>query len=211
MKKFRAAAVFLILLMPLFFFILMKEGKHNFRYLEYYGPKHLATNGVDTIYHTLTDFSLKNIEGNSVSLSNTDPSYWVFQFFNASCQEPCKEVFTNMYDVARDFATAPKVKLLSITTHPKNDSIPVLKQVMKMNSIHPPQWQLCTGDSLEIDSLMRTSFFLKGNTNAALNTVFLVDSKFHLRGIYDGADLLEMKRLKDDIKILSYETRQKSK
>lgn len=211
MKKFKALAVFLILLMPLFFFILMKEGKHKFRYLEYYGPKHLAANGVDTIYHSITDFALKNTDGNTVSPSNTEPSYWVFQFFNASCQEPCKEVFTNMYDVARDFATAPKVKFVSITTQPFNDSLPVMKHVMKMNSIHPPQWQICTGDSLQIDSLMRNSFFLKGNTNAALNSVFLVDSKLHLRGIYDGADLLEMKRLKDDIKILSYETRQKSK
>lgn len=195
---------------------MMKTGKHGYSYLDFYGPKQVVDTTInskgaaDTIYHTIHDFTLVDLSGGIVSFEKYNPSYWIFHFFNTGCKEPCSDVFRNLYDVVRDFKEAPKVKFFSITTQPFNDSLPALIKHEKANGILAPQWLVCTGDSLSIDSLMRKSFFLNGNSsNAALNQVFLVDPDKHLRGIYDGSDLMDMRRLKDEIKVLSYETKQK--
>jgi protein SCO1/2 len=215
--KRKAIAVFFILLLPLFFYFFLKQGKHFYRHLDYFGPKKVVINiqhpnqPSDTIYHSVFNFILVDPSGDIVSFQKYNPSYWVFHFFNTSCTSPCNDVFTNLYDVVRDFKQAPKVKFLSITTQPLQDSLPVLLKHEKLNGIVPPQWRICTGDSLMIDSLMRNAFFLSGNkTNVALSTLFLVDSDRHLRGIYDGSDILDVRRLKDEIKILSYESKQKT-
>jgi protein SCO1/2 len=209
LKKIKAIAVLFILLLPLFFYVFLKQGTHHYRLLQFYGPKQLIPNSKDTLYHTIADFEFTNPNGQKIGFHHTTPSYWVFHFFNSSCLTPCSEVFKNVYDVVRDFGTAPKVKFLSITTMPQTDSIDKLLTVQKLNSVNPPQWQLCTGDSLQIDSLMRFSFLMQQPNNAALNLLFLVDQNKHLRGIYDGENLMEIRRLKDEIKILSYENKQK--
>jgi protein SCO1/2 len=213
LKGSKATVILLIIfLLPLFFYLLVKEGTHRYRFPEYYGPKHLNTAGTDTVYHTIADFSATDLNKNEVTFEKYNPSYWVFQFFNTGCKEPCTDVFYNLNSLIQDFSEAPKVKFVSISTHPLldiADSLTALKNKIRITS---PQWYLCTEDSMTTDKLMRESFFLHGNLNdAALNSVFLVDSYRHLRGIYDGADPMEMRRLKDDIKMLSYETKQKEK
>ncbi len=192
----------------------MRSGQHQFTHLDFLGPQKISSaivNGstvTDTIYHSIADFTFNDLNGNAISFGNQPPSYWVFHFFNTGCAQPCPDVFRNLFDVVRDFKEAPKVKFLSITTQPQNDSISVLTMFEKLNGVKAPQWLLCRGDSLSVDSLMRNSFFLSGNAgNQALSQVFLVDPNRHLRGIYDGSDLMDMRRLKDEIKVLSYETR----
>ncbi len=213
MKGSKAIVILLLIfLLPLFFYILIREGDHRYRFLEYYGPKHLNAAGTDTIYHTIADFAVTDLNNNEVSFEKYNPSYWVFQFFNTQCNHPCNDVFYNLNGLIPDFSEAPKLKFVSISTQPVSDiqdSLIALKNKIRITS---RQWYICSGDSSATDKLMRESFFLHGNLkNAALNSIFLVDSYKHLRGIYDGADPLEMRKLKEDIKMLSYETKQKEK
>ncbi len=213
MKGSKATIILLIIfLLPLFFYLLVKEGHHRYRFVEYCGPKHLNAAGTDTIYHTIADFSATDLSQNKVSFEKYNPSYWVFQFFNTGCLHPCDDVFYNLNGLMPDFVDAPKVKFVSISTQPARDNPDSLLALKNKIRITSPQWFICVQDSMLTDSLMRESFFLHGNlNNAALNSVFLVDSYKHLRGIYDGADPMEMRRLKDDIKMLSYEAKLKEK
>lgn len=198
--------------MPLFFFLIIRTGKPQYRFPEYYGPKHLNAAGTDTIYHSISNFNAVDMSNNQITFKKYNPSYWVFQFFNTGCEHPCTDVFYNLNGLIQDFTEAPKVKFVSISTQPALDSSAALQTLKNKIRITSPQWFICTEDSMATDTLMRESFFLHGNlNNAALNSVFLVDGYKHIRGIYDGADPMEMRRLKEDIKMLSYESTIKEK
>lgn len=214
--KFRVIAVVFILALPVFFYLFVTSGHHRFRYLQYFGPKQpfqKTENGKqvsDTIYHTVSDISVKNLKGETVSFQKYNPTYWVISFFNTQCKETCTKVFSNLQgEIQKDYKGVDKVKIISITTNPVADSVSVLKRFEIQNGILFNRWMLCLADSLMVDSLMQQSFFMKTGTDLSLENVFLVDPDKHIRGIYDGTDVMEIRRLKDEIKVLSYEYKQK--
>ncbi len=209
--NFRVLAIVFIVALPVFFYVFVNSGKHRYKYLQYFGPKIPVSDSTkaDTIYHAVADFYLLDVNGNAVSFEQLNPSYWVFSFFNTQCTKPCLNVIANLQEeIQRNFKEVDKVKIISVTTHPATDSL-LLKKFERDNGITSDKWLLCYGDSLATDSLMQKSFFIKTGTNIALENVYLVDTDKHIRGIYDGTSVMEMRRLKDEIKVLSYEYKQK--
>ena len=214
--KFRVVVIVFIVALPLFFYFLVNSGRHEFKHLQFFGPKqpfNKTENGkqiTDTIYHTVADFNFTDLSNGDVSFQKYNPSYWVITFFHTQCNKPCLDVIANLQEeIQRNYKAIEKVKLISITTNPQTDNISVLRKFEVDNGIISKQWLLCSGDSLATDSLMQNSFFIKTGTDLSLENVFLVDPDKRIRGIYDGTDVMEMKRLKDEIKVLSYEYKQK--
>jgi len=59
----KSLILILILLVPSLAYLVLTTGKHNIKKLQYFGPKSLAANGKDTIYHTIPAFSLIDQDG----------------------------------------------------------------------------------------------------------------------------------------------------
>lgn len=102
-----------------------------------------------------------------------------------------------------------KVKFLSVTIDPQEDSPSVLKEYAIKNNADFSNWKFATGDLTYIDELSKEGFFLAVDRNAAYqdgiihsSQLILVDPDLHVRGSYDGIDVDEMNRLFEDIKML---------
>ena len=99
---------------------------------------------------------------------------------------------------------------LSLSVTPEIDSIPVLRTYADEKGVIDEKWNITTGNKKHIYELARKSYFAvldsgDGGLQDFIHTTnfILVDKKKQIRGIYDGTDDNEIKRLIDDIKILS--------
>ena len=99
-KKIQKAAIlFAILLLPTVFFFGLHSGSHNFKSPQIFGPKILAENGVDTIYHTIPYFELTNHLGEKVTSKDYEGKIYVADFFFATCPTICPKMNENMVNL----------------------------------------------------------------------------------------------------------------
>lgn len=111
--------------------------------------------------------------------------------------------------VAKEFSGNKKVKFLSHTVNPENDSVNVLYDYAKAHHANAEQWHFVTGDKKQLYNMARESYLLNaeigdGGPNDFIHTqnFALIDTKKNIRGFYDGTDKKDVQRLVKDIKIL---------
>ena len=120
---------------------------------------------------------------------------------------------SNLKKIQETYDDKDKIRIISHSVTPWIDSIKVLKNYERLYKINSKIWNLVTGNKNEIYNIARKSYFAEEeigylkNNNEFLHTelVFLVDQKGHLRGVYNGTIILEIKRLIDDINLLKKE------
>ncbi|MNK34117.1 hypothetical protein D3C87_526180 [compost metagenome] len=113
-----------------------------------------------------------------------------------------------IYEVFRD---NPDVLFLSHTIDPEHDTVEKLKDYT-VNLGIGPNWHFVTGNRDSIFDMATKSYFMTAYPDAKEpggyvhgGGFLLVDKNRHIRGVYDGTDPLETKRLIADIKILQEE------
>jgi protein SCO1/2 len=214
MKSVRQLLVVLVILtVPSIFFLVLKTGKNNFSSLEIFGPREAPTAADgDTIYHTISDFSLTSQQGTPVTAADFNGKILVTDFFFATCQTICPKMTMQMRRVQEKFKSMPDVALLSITVNPENDSVPVLAAFAKEYQAIPGKWTFATGDKKIIYDLARHSYFLTampgdGGPGDFIHSekLVLVDKERRIRGYYDGTDYLDVDKLIEDIVVLQHE------
>ena len=96
---------------------------------------------------------------------------------------------------------------MSVT--PNIDSVSVLKKYAVDKGVIDKKWQITTGDKKHIYELARKSYFAvteqgDGGLQDFIHTpnFILVDKEKQIRGIYDGTNIADIKRIIEDIKIL---------
>lgn len=159
--------------------------------------------------HTIDQFSFLNQQGSTITNQDLKGSIYVADFFFTICPSICPKMTSNLASIQEAFQ-AEEVKLLSFSVMPWADSVSVLNEYATVRGIESKQWHLLTGDTDEIYSLARQSFFaekaigLNKTSNEFLHTenFILVDGKGRIRGVYNGTLALEMTRLKQDIETL---------
>jgi protein SCO1/2 len=211
----KALILFAILLCPSIAYMLLTTGKNNFKHLPIYGPKELsATN--DTIYHTVSGFSLINQLGNKVTEKELDGKIYVADFFFASCKGTCPKMTGQLQRVQTKYAALRDLRIVSFSVDPVRDSVPALAAYAKQNMVNPRKWNLLTGDKKSIYDLARNDYYIvasEGNGGPEdfvhSEKVVLVDKEKHIRGYYDGTDPLEIDRLIDEIQVLKAEYHEK--
>ena len=198
---FSAVTIFL-------FYSALKPAKS----LPIYNPSDVNPELVDTTvqyiskYHTISDFSFTNQNGKSITQKDYEGKIYVADFFFTSCKSICPKMTTNLVEVQKAFLDNPKVKLLSFSVMPDIDSVTVLKEYAKINSVIDSKWNLVTGDKKAIYAMARKSYLAvkQGKPEELYDMVHtenfvLVDSKRRIRGFYDGTKKEEIKRLIEDI------------
>ena len=198
---FSAVTIFL-------FYSALKPAKS----LPIYNPSDVNPELVDTTvqyiskYHTISDFSFTNQNGKSITQKDYEGKIYVADFFFTSCKSICPKMTTNLVEVQKAFLHNSKVKLLSFSVMPDIDSVTVLKEYAKINSVIDSKWNLVTGDKKAIYAMARKSYLAvkQGKPEELYDMVHtenfvLVDSKRRIRGFYDGTKKEEIQRLIEDI------------
>ena len=202
-------AVFSIIAISIFYFILKPKET-----LPIYQPAQVNAKLVDTSiaykikYHTISDFSLINQNGDTITEAFYDDKIYVADFFFTTCQSICPIMTKNMKEVQDKLINDKEILLLSHSVTPEIDSVEQLKRYAISNQINDDKWNLVTGDKKQIYNLARKSYLAVeddplGNYDMIHTENFmLIDKKKQIRGFYDGTLDSEITRLLDDIEIL---------
>jgi protein SCO1 len=199
-----------LLTFPSVLYVVLTTGKTNFIRLPYFGEKELASNGKDTIYHTIAPFSFVNQDGQIITDKSYEGKIYVCDYFFASCQSICPKMATELQRVQSKFEyTKGMVQILSHTVDPEHDSVPVLKDYSQMVHANTSMWNFVTGDKKQLYDMARHSYLINalegdGGPDDFIHSEFfvLVDKEKHIRGFYDGTNIKEVNNLLDDIKVL---------
>jgi len=198
-----------IVSVPIFYSILKPIER-----LPVYQPASVNSELVDTTivhkinYHKISDFTLTNQNGETVTQKKYDNKIYVADFFFTTCQSICPIMTKNMKDIQDKLIKDSEVLLLSHTVFPEIDSVEVLKKYAVENNVIDSKWDLVTGDKKEIYDLARKSYLAaKDNSFGEYDMIHtenfvLIDKKKQIRGFYDGTSKQEIVRLFEDIKIL---------
>lgn len=182
--------------------------------LPYLGPKETKTvNGkVDTVYHQIPNFKFLNQDSVWVSEKKYEGKIYVADFFFTTCPTICPKMKTQMLRIYQRYVNNDKVSLLSHSIDPTYDQPHVLKAYANRMEIDAKKWNLVTGNKEEIYRIGQKSYMVSAqeDPNEAGGFVhsgafILVDSKRHVRGIYDGTKETEVNKLIEDIELLLHE------
>ena len=159
--------------------------------------------------HFVSDFELINQNGDTITNKDYEDKIYVVDFFFTRCGSICPIMTNNMKKIQDKFLENDNLMLLSISVTPNIDNVETLKKYAKSKGVINSKWNITTGNKKHIYELARKSYFavLKkgdGGLQDFIHTpnFILIDKKKQIRGIYDGTDDTEIKRVIKDIKTL---------
>lgn len=159
--------------------------------------------------HFVSDFELINQNGDTITNKDYENKIYVVDFFFTRCGSICPIMTNNMKKIQDKFLENDNLMLLSISVTPNIDNVETLKKYAKSKGVINSKWNIATGNKKHIYELARKSYFavLKkgdGGLQDFIHTpnFILIDKKKQIRGIYDGTDDMEIKRVINDIKTL---------
>lgn len=159
--------------------------------------------------HFVSDFELINQNGDTITNKDYEDKIYVVDFFFTRCGSICPIMTNNMMKIQDKFLENDNLMLLSISVTPNIDNVATLKKYAISKGVINSKWNITTGNKKHIYELARKSYFavLKkgdGGLQDFIHTpnFILIDKKKQIRGIYDGTDDTEIKRVIKDIKTL---------
>ena len=172
------------------------------------GNKDISTNGKDTLYQTIPDFSFIN-QDSLIITPNTFTDKIYTDFFFTSCPTICPIMKNQMQRVYESFKENKNVAFLSHSIDPSHDKVPVLKDYAKDIGIDNNQWHFVTGNREEIFDIAENHYMVSAQEDPSApggaihsGAFILIDKQKRIRGYYDGTNTYEVDKLIKDIPIL---------
>lgn len=180
----------------------------------------------DTVWHSLSDFSLINQLGDTVSWKDLQGKIIIADFFFTHCPTICPLLTRNMKRLQESITNAQRVgdktnqsiHFLSFSIDPERDSVDRLKYWANRFQINPDQWWLLTGNKKTIYDLIIHEMRVPAEDGEGVDTSFvhtdhfvLIDSNRYVRGFYHGLDSTDLAKLSEDIVLLTMEKSPKEK
>ncbi|SEP92508.1 SCO family protein [Flavobacterium urocaniciphilum] len=217
-KKF--TIFFVCLLAVIFFSIYSLINRKN---LPIITPRDVNPELVDTLVqhigynHKIAPFSFVNQNGKVITNKDYEGKIYVADFFFTTCQTICPKMTRNMAWLQDKIKDNPKVKLLSHSVFPHEDTVEVLKKYAKEQGVIDSKWNLVTGNQQDIYKIARQSYLVvkTGKPEEMYDMVHtenfvLVDQKGRIRGFYNGLNIdkevkgeQNLTQLLEDIEYLS--------
>ncbi|WP_153796484.1 SCO family protein [Foetidibacter luteolus] len=157
-------------------------------------------------------FSFFSQNGTRFTDKDMEGKVCVVEFFFTTCKGICPKLNTNMKDIYQEFKNEPDFMILSHTSDPETDSVPVLKRYADSIGANSNNWVFLTGRKDSLYLAARNSYLLDDPKNnlVDINQQFLhtqffavVDKEGKVRGgVYDGLKKDEIAKLKSDVKTL---------
>lgn len=197
-KKLLLGGVFFVVLMTGFYFFL-------FSGTDYYKARLPVLSSVQ-------NFSFIGQNGNTVNQQNVKGKVYVTEYFFTTCTGICPKMNTNMKTIFEKFKDDTDFAIISHTSMPETDSVPLMKayeeKMIGKNPHFAAKWYFVTGSKDSLYAMAMKSYLLDNAKNNSINikdhfihTQFfaLVDKQMRVRGIYDGLKTDELEKLKNDI------------
>jgi protein SCO1/2 len=209
-----------ILAVPGFlYYLLQDKGKNRYKPLAIYGAKEVASTFhsvrgkqiPDTIYHIIEDFNLVNQNADSISWANYEGKVLVLNLIYTNGKAPGVDfankamgVFSSVYEKNH------MVHLIGLSIDPVFDKPAVLKPYAKAIGANSSKWDLLTGDTTVVNSLIKNGLLLDAHKNTIegenqftfTNMFVLIDSHRRIRGYYEATNQEALSKLDDEIKVL---------
>ena len=176
------------------------------------GQKELITRTVngktvtDSVEHSIPDFQFVSQDGDIVSARTMAGKIYVADFFFTTCPTICPKMKTQLKRVYDRFKGNPNVMLLSHTIDPTHDSVAVLREFAQSLGVEGKQWLFVTGDKEKIYDIGQNSYMVSAAEDASApggvvhsGAFILIDTKKHIRGIYDGTTAEGVDKLMADM------------
>ncbi len=210
-KKVLWIGAFFIVLMAAFYFFL-------FAGTDYYKAKL-------PVLSYVKDFSFTDQEGKQLTQKRLEGKVYVAEYFFTTCKGICPKMNANMKTIYEKYKAEPGFAIISHTSMPEVDSVPLLKayeqKMIGITNLPTGQagWYFVTGTKDSLYKMARESYLLDNDKNNSENikdqfihTQFfaLVDKEGRVRGVYDGLKNDELDKLSRDIKDLLKETKTRS-
>ncbi len=183
--------------------------------LPIYNPSNFNPELVDkslenkTEHHTVSDFSLINQNGETITQEAYKDKIYVTDFFFTRCGTICPIMTDNMAEIQKEFLNDNDIMLLSLSVTPEIDSVSVLRDYANKKGVIDSKWNVTTGNKKHIYNLARKSYFAvveqgDGGLQDFIHTsnFILIDKKNQIRGIYDGTNADDIQQIIADIKNL---------
>jgi protein SCO1/2 len=197
---------FISLLIAIFFSIYTLINRKN---LPVITPRDVNPELVDSLVqhigynHKIAPFVFTNQNGKKVTNKDYEGKIYVADFFFTTCQTICPKMTDNMVWLQDKIKDNPKVKLLSHSVFPDEDTVEVLKKYATEKGVIDSKWNLVTGNQNEIYKIARQSYLVvkTGKPEEMYDMVHtenfvLVDQKGRIRGFYNGLNI--DKNVKDE-------------
>ncbi len=198
----------LLLLIPIAFVLFLKQGSfRSNETLPIYGNRFLPTGETDSVFHTVGEFSLTDQKGNIFTQDTVKGKIRIANFFFARCLGTCPKMNSNVLMVYDKYKNSPDVVFISHTVDPSNDSAEVLDTYAQQINAHYKRWYFVTGKYDDIAEMQNQYLLPKADGSstdqiAHSQYIILVDDKDRVRGAYDGLNINQVLKLRDDIKLL---------
>lgn len=221
----------LILPFLLYFFWVYAQQESFFTTLEYVGektPVEIVVDGEviqDSVNYTIPDFEFSSQADTLVSSDQLRGNILLVNFFFSSCPSICPAMNYKVQQVQNRFKGYEHFKIVSFSVDPEFDTPEVLSEYAKRYNAIDGRWYFLTGQSEKIFK-MASGLFVNAMKDSTAEGGFLhsqnlllVDWDGHIRsgpddlgnvkGAYDGLQDVEIKALKEDIKVLIAEFEKK--
>lgn len=166
------------------------------------------------VMNYVQNFSFTGQDGNTVNEHDVDGKVYVAEYFFTTCKGICPKMNANLATIFEKFRNDSGFAIVSHTSMPETDSVPLLKayeqKMIGKNPKFAAKWYFVTGTKDSLYKLAQ-SYLLDNDKNNSINikdhfihTQFfaLVDKERRVRGIYDGLKEDELQRLQEDIQKL---------
>jgi protein SCO1/2 len=158
-------------------------------------------------------FALIDQEAQPISQERLAGSVWIADFIFTRCAGQCPLMSARMTALARVFADAPAIRLVSFSVDPAYDTPEVLARYASHHAGASDRWQFVTGDPEAIRRVAREGFHLGVSEEGIVEEpithsvrLVLIDRQARIRGYYDATDREAMRRLEPDARRLLRET-----
>jgi protein SCO1/2 len=196
------------------FFMLLGIAFLGYYYFAYkQNPRRLPTYGNPG--HKVSPFSFTNQDGKTFTEKELDGKIYVVEYFFTTCEGICPKMNDNMALVYNAFRGQSDVAFLSHTVDPETDTVEQLKRYSLKFDIDPTQWNFVTGSKQDLYSMAINSYLVTVVEDTTQKDILpdfihsekfvLIDKEKHIRGVYDGTNSDDIKKIIVDINELKKE------
>ncbi len=167
------------------FFLLLLAGFYFFVFQDY----DFSKSSLPVVNNNIQPFSFINQDGKTITHKAVEGKVYVAEYFFTTCKGICPLMNANMRRVYDEYKNDPAFMILSHTSMPETDSVPLLKAYENLMlggklekradgsyGMIPPEnlssnnpanssWNFVTGDKATLYSLARHSYFIDNNKN----------------------------------------------
>ena len=190
--------LFLIFVLPILVYFYTTRGYNTFSKLEVIGQAE----------HRIPPFSFVNQDNDTIVNDSLNGNIYIANFFFTSCPTICPVMTKNMAYVQRKLSVYPKIKFLSHTVDPFNDTPErMLEYVNDLTGDKQELYEIAKAyfvnvspDSLAPGGFLHSEYFVLIDKEGRVRSG--IDQNNNVVGVYDGTNDAQMKDLINDVKVL---------